>query len=258
MVHLKRYFVSIAAALALATVGQAKDRIFETKLCANDSKEIAVDLTVGATALVIRRQTKDAQPTEIPYSTVTRLGYGFTNHRRIAEALVGGLAALAVTSPLRHWLVVESNAGNERQVTLFRLRKTEYSDIIAELNAKSGKHVEFIARESTELDPTKGSRDTDEVVPFPMDRVVAGLKPAMETVACKVKRQALNQVSCSRPHINTDRTGFGGEYITAELEAAGDGTRVRIHTAKLGLNMGKNWSSPIYRALRKQLGLPES
>jgi hypothetical protein len=39
-------------------------------------------------------------------------------------------------------------------------------------------------------------------------------------------------------------------------ETQGQATRVRIRTAKPGLHSGRNWSAPIYRALRKQLGSP--
>jgi hypothetical protein len=190
-------------------------------------KEVAVDRTVGGTGLTIQGKTKKAVPLEISYPAITRLSYGFTNHRRVAEALAGGMAALAVTSPLRHWLVIESKTGDTTQVTLLKLNQHEFRDVISALDSKSGKRVGLLDPKSTELDPTAGSQDVHEVVPFRMDRVMASLKASMESVACTVSRQDGSRIECHRRHINTERTGFGGEIVTAELEPETQGQATR-------------------------------
>jgi hypothetical protein len=137
------------------------------------------------------------------------------------------MAALAVTSPLRHWLVIESKTGDTTQVTLLKLNQHEFRDVISALDSKSGKRVGLLDPKSTELDPTAGSQDVHEVVPFRMDRVMASLKASMESVACTVSRQDGSRIECHRRHINTERTGFGGEIVTAELEPETQGQATR-------------------------------
>jgi hypothetical protein len=75
---------------------------------------------------------------------------------------------------------------------------------------------------------TLTAEKVDEVVPFPIDRVVAALKPAMESRNCKVKEETPGRIECKRPH--GDRTG--GESVTALLEAQGGQTHVSISTGK--------------------------
>jgi hypothetical protein len=92
--------------------------------------------------------------------------------------------------------------------------------------------------------PSAGSENVDEVVPFAMDKVVAAVKPAMEKKDCHVVEATSNRVECKRPH----GVGEGGESVTAELEAQGEQTRVRIWTGKgfYGRLAKENWSARIY------------
>jgi hypothetical protein len=104
--------------MCLLTIVAANAETFEgIKLATNSSSELPVILTVGDSGLTIQQEPPrwgkpdlNALKIDIAFSAVTRLSYAFTNHRRALEALAGGLAALAVTSPLRHWLLIESGS----------------------------------------------------------------------------------------------------------------------------------------------------
>jgi hypothetical protein len=105
---------------------------------------------------------------------------------------------------------------------------------------------------------SKGSEDVDSVIPFETDKVMAALKPAMESVNCNVKETTTNRILCKRPFVRADsqHAGSGGESVTAVLEAQGNQTHVRITTGK-GFygRLGKvNWSTPIYQQTIKILG----
>jgi len=99
--------------------------------------------------------------------------------------------------------------------------------------------------------------DVDETIPFPMDKVMAAVKPAMESVSCNVKESSADHVECKRPRVATDWrfNDVGGESVTALLEAQGDQTRIRITTGK-GFygRLGKDsWSMPIFQEMMKRL-----
>jgi hypothetical protein len=86
---------------------------------------------------------------------------------------------------------------------------------------------------------------------------MAALKPAMESQECNVTAESAGRVECKRPrgHTSSEHSGYGGESITAVLEAAGDKTHVVITTG-LGFygRLGKrNYSTPIYEAMMKHL-----
>ncbi len=91
----------------------------------------------------------------------------------------------------------------------------------------------------------------DEMVPYSIDKVTAALKPAMESKACKVKQETPGRIECKRTH----ERGYGGESVTALLDAQGDQTHIHITTGK-GFygRLGKvNWSVPIYREMLSKL-----
>jgi hypothetical protein len=106
------------------------------------------------------------------------------------------------------------------------------------------------------------SEDVDEVVPFEMDKIMTALKPAMESVDCKVTEMTASRIECKRPRVFADfqHAGSGGESITAVLEAKGDQTRVRITTGKgfYGRLVKSNWSTPVYQLMMKALRKPPS
>jgi hypothetical protein len=113
------------------------------------------------------------------------------------------------------------------------------------------------------FDPSLITVDVDEVVPFAMDQVVAALKPAMESQDCKVAEATANRIECKRPrvHATWNDGGSGGESVTAALESKGNQTHVTITTGQglSGRLAGKkNWSTPIYEEMMKNLQKPPS
>ncbi len=92
-----------------------------------------------------------------------------------------------------------------------------------------------------------------------MDQVMAALKPAMESRGCNVTHSSASQIECKRKRGVSERTGAGGEKVTATLEAQGDQTHVRIWTGKKFKEKAAakgNWSTPICQELIKSLGKP--
>ena len=100
------------------------------------------------------------------------------------------------------------------------------------------------------------SEDVDNVVPFEIDKVMAALKPAMENSECNVKEATANRVECKRPRHTSGNHVYGGESVTAVLEAQGSKTRVVITTGKdfYGRFVKSSWSIPIYQQMIKNLG----
>jgi len=101
------------------------------------------------------------------------------------------------------------------------------------------------------------SVDVDEAVPSAIDKVMAALKPAMESQECHVTAESADRIECKRPrgHTSAEHSGYGGESVTAVLEARGDKTRVVITTG-LGFygRLGKrNYSTPIYEVMMRNL-----
>jgi hypothetical protein len=112
------------------------------------------------------------------------------------------------------------------------------------------------------FDPSFVRVNVDEVVPFAMDRVVAALKAAMESEDCKVTSETPDRIECRRTRVYRDskHDASGGESVTAALEAKGDQTHIAITTG-LGFygRLGKkNWSTPIYEEMIRNLQKPPS
>jgi hypothetical protein len=99
--------------------------------------------------------------------------------------------------------------------------------------------------------------EVDETIPFLMDKVMAAIKPAMESVNCNVKESSADRVECKRPRVFTDRQNddVGGESVTAVLEAQGSQTRIRITTGKgfYGRLGKQSWSMAIFQETMKRL-----
>jgi hypothetical protein len=68
----------------------------------------------------------------------------------------------------------------------------------------------------------------DEVIPFEMDKVVAALKPAMESEGCNVTQETPGRIECKRPrgYSYSEHMAYGGESEAAVLEAQGNQTHV--------------------------------
>ena len=238
--------ISPAAALVLVflSVSYAQDAIFvkSALVGASGTKTTPVDLTV--TNQGVKITSKNTPPivlVDLPYSSISALSYTYAPQSKAWLTPVMGISALMVKGQ-SHWLVIEPAAGSAQEKTVLRLDKTEYLEVVAALTARSGKHVEMVAPGSTLVDPTVGSHDEDQIVPFPIDQVRTQLKSAMENCYCKVTKSKSGRIECSRRLKPPDSIG-GGEGVTAILEAQGQQTQLQIRTAK---GLGRNWSSPIY------------
>ena len=238
--------------LILLSVSCAQDAIFERSawIGASGVKTTPVELIVSNTGVTVR--SKDKTPSvilELPYTSIHNLGYTFVEHRKASLLPIMGASALFIKGQ-SHWLVIESGAAAGNRPTVLRLDKTEYREVIAALTAKSGKRVEMLAPGSTLVDPTVGSHDEDQIVPFPIDQVRGALKAAMEHCFCKVSNSKVDRLRCTRGLMPPISIG-GGEGVTATLEPQGQKTQVQIRTEK-GL-FGRNWSSPIYLEMLRTL-----
>jgi hypothetical protein len=108
-----------------------------------------------------------------------------------------------------------------------------------------------------QLDPTKGSKNVDESVPFAPDAVLAAAREALLAHGCEIdpKKTKPDYLECKRAQHVGVFVGSGGEKITIRLTAAGDGTRVEVRTVKgfVGMAGMKNWSTPVFRELMQIL-----
>lgn len=110
---------------------------------------------------------------------------------------------------------------------------------------------------TSSFDPKWMSVNVDELVPFAMDKVMAALKPAMESQNCNVSSSTAERIECKRPrdYHSGGRGSSGGESVTAVLEAKGNETQVRITTGLgyYGRMVKKNYSTPVYEEMMKNL-----
>jgi hypothetical protein len=237
-------------------------------------KEADVVLTITDSKVLIKakegKKAKNDTPLglEIPFSSIDSMSYELATRHRVSEGAgvmvlsLGAGAVLMATKTKSHWLDIESHDGDVKQVTILRLDKSEYEQVISTLEARTGKHIAVLDSKTSTFNPTAGSKDMDQVVPFRMDTVAAALKPAMESMGCQVKQAKPRQIECKRPwakgRSDAERTGSGGEKVIAKLDAKGEQTRVRISTEKgfVGHMVKKNWSTPIYEEMLKQLQKP--
>lgn len=97
-------------------------------------------------------------------------------------------------------------------------------------------------------EPSKGSKDVDQVVAYPMVDVLNAVKQALATYGCNIKKEKADSLECTRDRHMGVLVGSGGEKVTVRLSANGSGTRVEIKTGKgfAGRLGKKNWSTPIF------------
>lgn len=255
--------LSVALILALVPVGVAEDAHFSKSKFSSvkQPKEIDVSISITDAKLQVRSKKGSAVAMEIPYASIDSITYEYAERHRVAEGAsvmvlsLGAGAVLMATKTKSHWLAIEFHDATGKQEAVLQLDKSEYQDVIAALEARSGKKVEVRDAKTSDLNPTADSRDMDEVVPFAKDKVMAALKPAMEAEGCNVKEEKSNRILCKRDRGGSERTGTGGEEITASLESTGNQTRVRIVTGKgfVGRMGKKNWSTSIYKGMMDRL-----
>ena len=105
--------------------------------------------------------------------------------------------------------------------------------------------------EETKDDPTKGSKDINEVIEYPMAKVLEAAKQAVATYGCEIKKEKSDQFECTRSRHIGAFVGSGGEKVTVQLSPEGAGTKVLIKTGKgfVGRLGKKNWSTPIFNEI---------
>lgn len=245
----------VFALITLAVPGQAEDITFKRTFLSlpNDGKDVAVELTISDSGLRIRSsasQQKDGNPVDldVPYTAIGKISYAFTERRTVTRVALGGLLAAKSRS---HWLIIAPPNGVS-PVAILRLDGNKFRDVISTLNARSGKRVEVLDPNDPTLDPTAGSQDMVENVLFRADQVMAALKTAMEQYSCKIVKAEPNRIECGRGLRPKGGVG-GGETVIAMLEQIGQETRVQIQTRR---GLGKNWSAPVFREMRKHLETP--
>lgn len=104
-------------------------------------------------------------------------------------------------------------------------------------------------------DPSKGSKDVDRAVAYPMAQVLDAAKQALMTYGCSVKKEKPDYLECTRDRHIGVVVGSGGEKVTVQLSAKDSETRVVIKTGKgfVGRLGKKNWSTPIFDEMMKTL-----
>jgi hypothetical protein len=264
---LNKSLLALSLILVGASTGLAQDVTFsKTKFSSpKQSKGTDVNFTVTDSKVLIksRKASKkvEAVDTEIPYSTIDTITYEFATRHRVAEGAavmalsLGAGAVIMGTKTKSHWLSIDYQQEGAKQTTVLQLDKSEYEKVIATLESKSGKNIVKVDAKKSDVNPTAESKDMDEVVPFTVDRVDAALRPAMDSMGCKVTGAKVGHIECKRARGGDELNGFGGEKVTAALEAKGDQTHVRIWTGKgFSGRLGKhNWSTPIYQEMMKNL-----
>jgi hypothetical protein len=260
---LKQTMLSLTLTLALVPAGFSQDVTFsKTRYTSlKQPKESAVDLSITDSKILIKGRRVSGITTEIPYSSIDSMSYELAVRHRVSEGAMvmlvslGTGAVVMATKTKSHWLAIEYHEGDAKQSTVLRLDKSEYRNVIAALEARTGKHIAILESKHSALNPTADSKNMDEMVPFAVDKVGAALRSAMETDGCKVTESTDVRIECKRDRGGSERTGFGGEKVTAALEAKGQQTRVRIWTGKgvVGRVGKKNWSKGIYQEMMKSL-----
>ena len=112
-----------------------------------------------------------------------------------------------------------------------------------------------LANQEKENDPSKGSKDVDQTIAYPMDKVLDAAKQAIATYGCSIKKEKPDYLECTRDRHIGVFVGSGGEKVKVKLSAKDSETRVQINTGKgfVGRVGKKNWSTPIFNEMMKIL-----
>jgi hypothetical protein len=265
---MKRRYLPAVLIAALAHAALCQDAVFNKShfSSVNSPKEAEVRLTITDKDVRVEGK-KNAMDLVVPFSSIDSLSYEVAERHRVGEGAVVMLASLGVgavvmaTKSKSHWLDIAYHDGTQSHSMVLRLDKSEFESVLGTLEQRSGKTIARTNAKSSATNPTANSRDMDEVVPYGLAAVASALKPAMEDVGCHVRKDAANHIECRRDWSKSggvERTGVGGEKITAELVQQDKGTRVRISTEKglRGRLYKKNWSTAIYQDMLKSLQKP--
>jgi hypothetical protein len=124
--------------------------------------------------------------------------------------------------------------------------------VVGQLNLRAAQP----AKQAEEKDdPSKGSKDVDRTVAYPIAEVLDAAKQALTTYGCDVKKERPDYLECTRDRHVGVMLGSGGEKVTVRLSAKGSETRVEIKTGKgfVGRLGKKNWSTPMFDEMMKTL-----
>lgn len=262
----RQALICLALAVALVPAGRAQDVTFsKTKYSSvKQPKEAEVDLSITDSKILVKGKKVNGIDFQIPYSSIDAMSYELASRHRVAEGAVvmlaslGAGAVLMATKSKSHWLDIQYHEGDAKELMVLRLDKSEYKKVIATLEARTGKSITVLDSKKSPLNPTAESKNIDQVISFRADKIAIALKAAMESQGCNVTEAKDDRIECKRARGGSERTGFGGEKVTATLEAKGDQTRVRIETGKgfRGRLAKKNWSTAIYDEMMKSLQRP--
>jgi hypothetical protein len=136
-----------------------------------------------------------------------------------------------------------------RVLTLFSILVIALSDSALTTNTQETQAAK--PPETEKDDPTKGSKDMNEVVEYPIARVLEAAKQAVATYGCEIKKEKSDSLECTRSRHIGAFVGSGGEKVTVQLSAEGDRTKVIIKTGKgfVGRLGKKNWSTPVFNEI---------
>lgn len=117
--------------------------------------------------------------------------------------------------------------------------------------------VQPVSQEKEKDDPSKGSKDVDQTIAYPMAKVLDAARQAIATYGCDSKKdkEKPDYLECTRDRHVGVFVGSGGEKVTVKLTEKGNETRVEIKTGKgfVGRVGKKNWSTPIFNEMMKSL-----
>jgi hypothetical protein len=224
--------------------------------------EPAVDLTIGSAQLeIVGKKPKDFGSLTVPFASIDTITYESDTRHRVAEG--GGQMAIApaigavvmATKTTSYWLDIHYHDETGAHTAVLQLDKTEYNQVLDTLKARTGKEITEVTGEASDLNPTAGSKDLDEVVSYSAEALIAAIKPAMADVGCVVTVEKPDRIECKRPRGGSELTGPGGEKVVATFASKGDQTSVHIETDR-GFNghmMKKNWSTPIFQGVMSKI-----
>lgn len=194
----------------------------------------------------------------IPFSRIEKIDYEYAKRHRTGEGAavmvlsLGAGAVVMLTKTTSHWMGIEFEDEGRQKQLLLRLDKGDYRSVIAAAEAQTGKKVEMLVSSRGPEAVAKGSHNVAEVVSYPVDRVEAALRQAMERYTCRITKAEPGSLECSRP---VDGEVYKGERLLAKFNAEGEGTRVVIETHKgfTGRVVKKNWSTPVFEEMVRAL-----
>lgn len=230
----------------------------------------AVAIFADRGSLVVQAQPAkpEAGPlADIPYTDISSMSYESTSRRRIEEGLMipgGSLVGMPAGSGIKttqHWLSVAYRAGGGCKVLTLHLDKSEFENFLDVAGARTGKKPIERSNEAGVVNPTVGSHNVDQTIPYPVSQVRAAARDALRFYGCDLKKDSQMQVEGLRKWTRLGAfgtnhpTGVGHERIIVHLKPLAENTQVAVETHKgFGGRLRKrNWSQPVFETMLKLL-----